>query len=123
MIVEFDSKKANTTSPHYLSSAVDEDSWRVTLIDGLNEVSEDLVGKLKQHDSIDYYLKRGAIVFREEAQTVFQRRAELEAIYEAQGYRPIADLATSYNIAKPQAGWKDAIELIIAYEASMTENA
>ena len=115
--VEFNSEKAATTSPHYISGL----DWRVQLVDGLNEIPDDMAEKLQEFEGIDYYLERGAIVFRSEPETPFQRLHELEELYKSQGYQPIATIATQYGIAKPTTGWKDAIPLIVEYEKSQNE--
>lgn len=113
--VEFNSEKASTTSPHYISGL----DWRVQLVDGLNEIDDELAQKLLEFEGLDYYTERGAIVFRSEPETPFQRLHELEELYKSQGYAPIQAIATKYGIAKPTTGWKDAIPLIVEYEKSM----
>jgi hypothetical protein len=118
MILEFDSSKVGISSPHFLSG----DGWRVQLVDGLNEIPEDLAAKIQDYDGIEVYTKSGAIAFRKTSETPFERRTELEQLYETNGYQPIADIATGYGIAKPKAGWRDAIPLIIEFEKLQDES-
>jgi hypothetical protein len=44
------------------------------------------------------------------------RQAELEALYETEGYRAIQAIAESLGLEKPKAGWRDAIPLIVEQE-------
>lgn len=44
------------------------------------------------------------------------RQAELEALYDAEGYRAIQAIAEPLNIEKPKGGWRDAISLIVERE-------
>jgi hypothetical protein len=46
------------------------------------------------------------------------RQAELEALYEADGYRAIQAIAEPLNIEKPKGGWRDAIPLIVEQEGA-----
>lgn len=112
--VEFNSEKAATTSPHYVSGL----DWRIQLVDGLNEISDEMAQKLQEFEGIDYYLERGAIVFKSEPETPFQRLHELEELYKSQGYAPIQAIAVKYGIEKPATGWKAVIPLIVEYEKS-----
>ncbi|NEP10870.1 MAG: hypothetical protein F6K14_11780 [Symploca sp. SIO2C1] len=120
MIVEFDPKKIGEASErHYISGYLDEEFWRIELKKGLNELSETQVQKLKQFDGLQYYLDKGAIIFRDEPETSYGRTVELEQLYESQGYTAISKIATEYGIAKPSTGWRDAIPLIVKYEESL----
>jgi hypothetical protein len=117
MIVEFDGSKVGVGSPHYISSF----DWRVELVDGLNDIPDEAAEQLMQFEGIDAYLKSGAIAIRQTPATLFERRTELEALYESQGYQAIADIAIGYGIAKPKTGWRDAISLILEYERSIND--
>ncbi len=44
------------------------------------------------------------------------RKAQLEAIWEEQGWRGIAAIAKPLNIEKPEDGWDEAIPLIVEAE-------
>ncbi len=124
MIVEFDPKKIGEASDrHYISGYLEEEFWRIELKKGLNELSETQVQKLKQFDGLQYYLDKGAIIFRDEPETSYGRTVELEQLYESQGYTAISKIATEYGIAKPSTGWRDAIPLIVKYEESLSLEA
>lgn len=114
-IVEFIAQKAYVASDlsHYLSGL----DWRVQLKNGLNSLKDEDVENLRSHPDLRWYLDRGAIVFRDEPETPFQRTLELEELYKSQGYSAIASLAIKFGISKPASGWKDAIPLIVQAEA------
>jgi hypothetical protein len=120
MIVEFNPKKIGEASDrHFISGYLDEQFWRLELKKGLNELSISQVQKLKTFDGLQYYLDKGAIIFRDEPETSFGRTVELEQLYESQGYAGVSKIATEYGIAKPSTGWRDAIPLIVKYEESL----
>lgn len=122
MIIEFDPKKIGETSDrHFISGYLDEQFWRIELKKGLNELSASQAQKLKTFDGLQYYLDKGAIIFRDEPETSYGRTVELEQLYESQGYTAISKIATEYGIAKPSTGWRDAIPLIVKYEESMQQ--
>lgn len=110
--IEFNGKKIKTRSPHYLSG----EGWRIQLVDGLNDLKQEEIDQVRSFEGIEQYIKRGAIIFRQKAETPFQRRQELELIAEDQGVAAIAELGAKYGIRKPKTGWKDAIPLIVEYE-------
>ncbi|HEY9750221.1 MAG TPA: hypothetical protein V6C63_16170 [Allocoleopsis sp.] len=49
------------------------------------------------------------------------RQAELEALYDAEGYRAIQAIAEPLGIEKPKAGWRDAIPLIVEQEQGASQ--
>lgn len=51
-----------------------------------------------------------------EGDPILSRINELEELYKADGWRPIADLGESLKIEKPAGGWRDAIPLIAQRE-------
>lgn len=114
-IVEFIAQKAYVASDlsHYLSGL----EWRIELRSGLNSLTDEDIGNLRSHPDLKWYLDRGAIIFREQPETTFQRTLELEELYKSQGYSAIAALAIKFGISKPTSGWKDAIPLIVQAEA------
>lgn len=117
MIVQFNPKLIGISGNHVLSGQDEKGGfWRITLKPGLNDLSDSQIQKLKAFDGLESYTERNAIIFRESATTSFSRTAELEALWESQGYTAISKIATEYGIPKPSAGWKDAIPLIVQYE-------
>ena len=119
MIVEFIPEKIGIiATPHYLSGYIKESKefWRIALNRGLNQLSIKEEERLRSYPELANYLDRGAIIFRDQPETSFQRTLELEELYKSQGYTAIASLAIKYNIPKPTAGWKDAIPLIVQAE-------
>jgi len=120
MIVEFNPKKIGEMSNiHYISGYLEQQFWRIELRKGLNELSDSQVQKLRQFDGLQYYLDKGAIIFRDEPETPYGRTVELEQLYESQGYAAISKIAAEYGITKPSTGWRDAIPLIVKYEKSV----
>lgn len=113
-VIEFVAQKAFIAPnlAHYLSGL----NWRIELKNGLNSLKDEDVENLRSHPDLKWYLDRGAIVFRDQPETPFQRTLELEELYKSQGYNAIASLAIKYGISKPSTGWKDAIPLIVQAE-------
>lgn len=118
MIIEYQPKAINVRGNRVFSGrGKDNRMWRVTLRPGLNDLSDELVDRLKVFPGLAKYVELGAITIREKTQeTKFARTSELESLYESQGYTAIAAIATKHGIKKPETGWKDAIPKIVDYE-------
>lgn len=119
MIVEFAIAKTGLTGETHYLSGKDDEEWRIELRDGLNDLSDTQLARLRSFPGIQWYLDVGAIAFKEEPETAFGRLSELEQLYESQGYKAIADIALGYGIQKPTTGWKEAIPLIVEYEKEL----
>jgi hypothetical protein len=122
MIIEFFPEKVGHSqlSSHFISGKNNDNLWRIELRRGLNKLSDVDVDNFKSSPDFDNYLKRGAILLRENPETPFQRTLELEGLYKSQGYSAIATLAIKFGIPKPTSGWKDAIPLIVQAESEVT---
>ncbi|MEL7503175.1 MAG: hypothetical protein AAFN18_11975 [Cyanobacteria bacterium J06554_6] len=51
-----------------------------------------------------------------------RRVAELQGLYEAEGFRPIKDIAEALGISKPEDGWDESFELIAEAEQKRDGN-
>lgn len=122
MIIEFKPEKVGLRKDksHVISARGDDNLiWRITLVPGLNDLSPTQSEQLQSYPDLDRYTQKDAIIIRDRPDSDFGRKAELESLYDSQGYTPISNLAAKYGIKKPSGGWKDAIPLIVEYESEM----
>ncbi len=118
-IVEFNPQKLNNASQsHFLSGKDEGGFWKIELKEGLNQLSDVNLIRLKKHPDIESYENLQAIKFHDSPKSRRSRLSELHDLFGQRGYLPLVRIAEQLGLPteQPSGGWESLIPLIVDAE-------